>query len=699
MVTRILAGRYDLVRLVGRGGMGEVWEGRDRVIDRRVAVKMLVHDVRDTSGSAQFLREARTAGGLNHPGVVTVYDAGQDPDAGTLFLVMEFLTGRDLAKVLVEDGLPSVATTVGWAMRAAAALAAAHDAGVVHRDLKPANLMLTEGGDVKVLDFGIARHVESTHRSSTVMGTLAYMPPERFDEQPGDARSDLYSLGCVLHELLTGHIPFDATGPVAMMNAHLRRTPQSPGSLRDGVPAELDDLVLALLAKDPAHRPASAAEVGDRLARIVASPAPMSGGSDAEGRDTQGGFRETPALRASAQTLTAPNARAARAAPGTDTPGSERDTPTGTDADLSPHDHANRRRFLWLAAAGAAAVSGVGITGALLRGNDDPTAKRARNPQTWRFRTGHIVFAGAAVANGVVYVAGDDNVYALDAATGAKKWSHATTRPVDRSPTVIDGVVYVCDDGTTVYALDAVGGAQRWTASTDGSLTSAVVAADDVVYVGDLGRVYAFRAATGSTKWSTLVISGVAMHPAAAGDLVYVSTGFDGYVVALDAGSGTRQWSSRVDRPLSSPLVANGVVYVAGDDGMVHAFDAAAGSKKWSVAAGRGQCTAPAVAGGLVYVGSADNNVYALDTISGAQRWSVTTDAPVETSLTVVDGVVYVGNRRGMFALDAATGAGRWSHPHGSGFLSPTVVGGVVYVGSSDRSVYALDAATGEGPD
>ncbi|WP_331765792.1 serine/threonine-protein kinase [Embleya sp. NBC_00896] len=239
-----------------------------------MAVKLLVHDVRDTSGAALFLREARVAGGLNHPGVVTVYDLGQDPDEGTLFLVMEFLTGRDLASVLSEDGPPPVATAVGWAARAATALAAAHDAGVVHRDLKPANLMLTTTGDVKVLDFGIARYVESTHHSSRVMGTLAYMPPERFDEQPGDTRSDLYSLGCVLHELLTGNPPFDATGPVAMMNAHLRRAPRPPGALRPGVPTELDDLILALLAKDPEHRPASALDVGKRLTRLTTHRAP-----------------------------------------------------------------------------------------------------------------------------------------------------------------------------------------------------------------------------------------------------------------------------------------------------------------------------------------------------------------------------------------------------------------------------------------
>ncbi|NUS57581.1 MAG: protein kinase [Streptomycetaceae bacterium] len=273
MVGRVLAGRYELVALLGRGGMGEVWLGHDRVISRRVAVKLLPSDRRDIGAADLFLREARTAGRLNHPGVVTVHDLGTDPEDGMVFLVMEFLEGRDLATVLHEDGPPAVATAADWAAQAAATLAVAHAAGVVHRDLKPGNLLRMPGGRVKVLDFGIARFVDGTNKSSQVMGTLAYMPPERFDEHPGDARSDLYALGCVIHELLTGKTPFEATGPVSMMNAHLRTPPTPPSELRPEVPAALDALVGELLAKDPADRPETAEAVRDRLQRIVADSA------------------------------------------------------------------------------------------------------------------------------------------------------------------------------------------------------------------------------------------------------------------------------------------------------------------------------------------------------------------------------------------------------------------------------------------
>ncbi|MGC0422224.1 serine/threonine-protein kinase [Embleya sp. AB8] len=262
MLMRVVADRYALVRLVGRGGMGEVWEAHDRVIARRVAVKLMTHDRRAAPAAAElFLREARTAGALNHPGVVTMHDAGQDPVDGTLFLVMEYVDGQDLATVLREDGPPPVPNAVDWAAQILSALARAHDAGVVHRDLKPANLMLTAEGRIKILDFGIARFVQAATVASAVMGTLAYMAPERFDAQPGDARSDLYSFGCVLHELLTGQVPFDTTGPVSAMQAHLNRYPAPPSLRRPGVPSALDDLVVSLLAKTPDARPGSAHEV------------------------------------------------------------------------------------------------------------------------------------------------------------------------------------------------------------------------------------------------------------------------------------------------------------------------------------------------------------------------------------------------------------------------------------------------------
>ncbi|MFF8726291.1 WD40 repeat domain-containing serine/threonine protein kinase [Streptomyces sp. NPDC015171] len=282
MNVRTLAGRYVLERPLGRGGMGEVWAGHDNVIHRPVAVKLLRHPD-DGSRVDLFFREARTAGNLSHPGVVAIFDLGQDRENGDLFLVMELLTGRDLAYVLRTDGPPAVAEAVGWVTQATDALAAAHAAGIVHRDLKPANLMLTEAGTVKILDFGIARYLDTVSQTSHVMGTPAYMPLERLRGQPGDARSDLYSLGCLLYHLLTGQTPYLANDVVSLVYTHLHTRPKPPSVHRPEVPAVLDALVIQLLDQDPDQRPATAGEVRDRLGVIAPTlpsevPPPMSQG-------------------------------------------------------------------------------------------------------------------------------------------------------------------------------------------------------------------------------------------------------------------------------------------------------------------------------------------------------------------------------------------------------------------------------------
>ncbi|MFJ6000301.1 protein kinase [Streptomyces sp. NPDC092370] len=269
VAQRVIAGRYELQQLLGRGGMGEVWAARDCVMERSVAVKLLQAHLGTAEGEELFFREARTAGALSHPGIVTVHDLGRDGD-GTLYLVMEKVPGRNLGFVL-QDGLPPVADILAWTAQTADALHAAHSVRILHRDLKPANLMLTPSGSVKILDFGIARYISTLTVASRVVGTIAYMPPERLLGKVGDARGDLYSLGCVLYELLTGRTPFGGLDTPALMYAHVHTPPPPPSSHRPGLPPHLDALLAELLAKEPGDRPASAAEVRDHLSHPPAS--------------------------------------------------------------------------------------------------------------------------------------------------------------------------------------------------------------------------------------------------------------------------------------------------------------------------------------------------------------------------------------------------------------------------------------------
>ena len=265
-----IAGRYVLENRLGSGGMGEVWRGTDRRLDRPVAVKVMRDRLTDPLVARRFQREAKIAARLQHPGITVVHDVG-DHD-GQPFIVMELLDGRDLAYMLEQTPgrrLPAE-EAISLAIQAAEALQAAHAGHVIHRDLKPANLFLQSNGLLKICDFGIARAANMTDSLTSAgqaIGTAWYMSPEQCEGNQVDERSDLYSLGCVLHELLTGQPPFPAGEALAIMYQH-RNTPAGPRTLRPDIPAELDTLVLNLLAKAPADRPPDASHVAAALKTV-----------------------------------------------------------------------------------------------------------------------------------------------------------------------------------------------------------------------------------------------------------------------------------------------------------------------------------------------------------------------------------------------------------------------------------------------
>ncbi|MEV6862667.1 protein kinase [Streptosporangium subroseum] len=266
----MLAGRYRLAELIGRGGTGEVWRGHDLQRDWPVAVKILSPQVSDLSTRERFAREARIAARVVHPNVVTVFDVGEHE--GRPYLVMELLTGRDLATELAEKGPLSISAVCRLAGQAAVGLDTAHRAGVVHRDVKPANLHQSADGRLKVVDFGTARSTtEAAMRLTSVgsvIGTAAYLSPEQILGEAGDAASDLYALGCVCYELLCGRPPFVGS-PTEMIFHHVHSLPDSPRRYRPDIPVELERLVLALLQKDPALRPAS----GDVVRQVLSTVA------------------------------------------------------------------------------------------------------------------------------------------------------------------------------------------------------------------------------------------------------------------------------------------------------------------------------------------------------------------------------------------------------------------------------------------
>ena len=275
---RLLGDRYELAGTLGVGGMAEVFLGTDTRLGRAVAVKVLRADLaRDPSFQQRFRREAQAAASLNARCIVSVYDTGEDTVDGTRgvpWIVMEHVLGRTLRDVLREEGPLLPVRALEIVADVCSALEVAHDADIVHRDIKPANVMLTPAGEVKVMDFGIARAAAGSSQTMTqtanVLGTAAYLSPEQARGEHVDARSDLYSTGCLLYELLTGRPPFIGESPVAVAYQHVREDPVPPSQIDEGLDATLDAVVLKAMAKNPANRYQSAALMRADLLRAAA---------------------------------------------------------------------------------------------------------------------------------------------------------------------------------------------------------------------------------------------------------------------------------------------------------------------------------------------------------------------------------------------------------------------------------------------
>ena len=269
LIGSVFDGRYRIERKLGAGGMADVYLAEDQELGRRVAIKILNdRHAADDSFIERFRREAKNAAGLSHPNIVSIYDRGEAE--GTYYIAMEYLDGRSLKELIVGRGPAPIKVTIDYARQILAAVGFAHKHGIVHRDIKPHNVLVGPEGRLKVTDFGIARSGASQMTEvGSIIGTAQYLSPEQARGAPVDQTSDLYSVGVVLYEMLTGQVPFTGDTPLEIAMKHLSEVPQPPSELRPEVPHDLDSVVLRALAKDPAERYQSAEEMDADLARMA----------------------------------------------------------------------------------------------------------------------------------------------------------------------------------------------------------------------------------------------------------------------------------------------------------------------------------------------------------------------------------------------------------------------------------------------
>src|ERR687883_1052075 len=269
LLNTLFDGRYRILRKLGTGGMANVYLAEDEVLGRRVAIKILNdRHAGDDQFVERFRREAKNAAGLSHPNIVSIYDRGEAE--GTYYIAMEYLDGRSLKELIVARGPAPVKVAIDYARQILAAVGFAHKHGIVHRDIKPHNVLVGPEGRLKVTDFGIARSGASQMTEvGSIIGTAQYLSPEQARGARVDQRSDLYSVGIVLYEILTGRVPFTGDTPLEIAMKHLQEVPTPPSELRPEVPHDLDLVVLRALAKDPSDRYETAEEMDADLKRVL----------------------------------------------------------------------------------------------------------------------------------------------------------------------------------------------------------------------------------------------------------------------------------------------------------------------------------------------------------------------------------------------------------------------------------------------
>jgi serine/threonine protein kinase len=260
----VQVGRYQILETIGTGAHSRVARAFDPLIGRPVAIKLFPKDLASGEGRERFIKEARVVGQLSHPSIIALHDMGIEESSSTPYLVMEFVEGQPLERILDKGSVP-YPRACAWTADVATALAAAHRKGVIHGDVKPANILVTEDGRIKLTDFGMARLASRDSKESPLLGTPAYWCPEQVLGKPQDARSDIFSLGVILYEMITGNRPFDSDSLQGICSRILSSTPLPPSHSNPSLPTGFDDLVAACLAKDPAQRRDSAEDLADDL--------------------------------------------------------------------------------------------------------------------------------------------------------------------------------------------------------------------------------------------------------------------------------------------------------------------------------------------------------------------------------------------------------------------------------------------------
>ncbi|UBV42837.1 PQQ-binding-like beta-propeller repeat protein [Deinococcus taeanensis] len=623
-----LAGRYDLLALLGEGGSARVFRARDTLLGREVALKVQHAHVPD-SDRERFLREVRILARLTHPGVIPVLDLGTEAQSGRPFFTMPLMTGGPVTALgPLEDAPLPLARFLTAAAAAARALHFIHVRGITHRDLTPGNVLLDDALMPRIMDFGLVALTEQTRhltRSGVTLGTPAYMAPEQARGVGVGPLSDLYALGAVLYRVACGSPPFVGDSDQSVLYQHVYEPPTDPRELNPAVPDAVARVLLSLLAKNPEERPDS----GDALAHLWALArrdvwTAHARGQYRGGRTRSGEHPDGPAQVASlreAWSVPLPGEVTWPAA----VMGEGDLVAVGTRGGQLVLTHTSGRPFATYAARDEVTAPATFHGGHVLFGAWDGTLRRVdlmSGAQVWQHKArAELTGAPTLWHTQVLASSRDGHLYALDAGTGELKWAYRTGGPVAASPLIWAGAALVCDENGWLHALDARSGHGLWKVEvgtvhgTPALIPTAPGEATLVVATWE-GEVHALRlhARAGRvaldpdpTLWTYDLEDEVWASPAltlsGSEGGAAILAGWGGVVRALRLSDGEDLWTHRMQgRVTASPVISAGLVFLASEDGELCALDVRSGAVRWARREATGVQATPLAADGTLYV-------------------------------------------------------------------------------------------------
>ena len=700
-------GHYTILRELGSGGMGVVYHCRDEFLQREIAIKMMLPELMaDSDVSEIFRQEARLAAQLEHPNIVTIHNIGMENREGKVhhYIAMEFLPGGSLKGRIGKEKI-SLEQAVEWMKQMASALNYAHKRGVVHQDIKPDNIFITQDGNLKIGDFGLALIATGPafERTAQGKGSPAYMSPELCRGEPHDHRSDIYSLGSVFFEMLTGERPFKAAGMIEMALKHATAPVPSAGKLRSDTPAILDKVIKYMMAKSPDERLQSLNDVLPSLEKLLLEmKVARLGVGGADPKFEKEASNKAPAEyqepeKSSAEKASEKKKDAEAASQKSDDKASEKEKEaTETKTAVATADNIDCSPAEETKAAPAPAKEAPKTT---VSGGLDPT-KEKQLDLLWTYKTkgpiGWQATPGLHRTRKHIYLpSADGALYAIDMNTGRLQWHVNTGGAILSTPLVVADEVYCTGVDGYLHSIYAGDGSVNWKFQSACPVVTAPVANNDCVFIAAMdGSVKAFSKADGKVVWTYRSDGGIVSNPQIVDNTLFVA-GKDKALHAIDTEQGQLKWRAEGSAAfLSSVLASTDSVYCASVDGKVFAYEIETGNPVWKFETNSSfLCRGNLEFTSLNYC-TKNGGVHSIDKFKGTLLWQANAGGPALGGASSVGGSLYLGTRNGILhSFNVKTGELNWYHTFESGLESaPLVTSTQIFQGTISGDLHAFVA-------